>query len=172
MNLQIVAAHMRENKREHDAEVKRQLCTQMLRAWCSAKLLYIKIPQTKAPVPLKQGALAAEETYPLAAGRLSSGAQLRARRVPPACRIPGCKQSMGEGRVEIGLESLSAHSGVLMLSFSKRLGSPSGLQKPLHIFSPLTWVQDWKRAARLPVLQSESICSQWGKAPSRFSLLF
>lgn len=132
----------------------------------------LKSPKQKHRFHLNKGLLLQRRRPPLAAGRLSSGAQLRARRVPPACRIPGCKQSMGEGRVEIGLESLSAHSGVLMLSFSKRLGSPSGLQKPLHIFSPLTWVQDWKRAARLPVLQSESICSQWGKAPSRFSLLF
>lgn len=72
----IRAACVRENKREHDAEVKRQLCTQMLKAWCSAKLLYVNIPHTKAPAAFKQGALAAEETSPLTAGRLSSGVQV------------------------------------------------------------------------------------------------
>lgn len=42
---------------EHDAEVKRQLCTQMLNTQCSAKLLYVNISQTKAPAAFKQGCL-------------------------------------------------------------------------------------------------------------------
>lgn len=93
MKLQIGAAHMRENKREHNAEVKRQLCKQMLKAWCSAKLLYVNIPQTKALVPLKQGALAAEETSPLAAGRLSSGA----RQSATSLQDPWVQTEHGEG---------------------------------------------------------------------------
>lgn len=136
---------MRENKREHDAEVKRQLCTQMLKAWCSAKLLYVNIPQTKAPAAFKQGALAAEETSPLTAGRLSSGVQVRAHRVPPGAGqepgfgITGRKQSAGEGLIETGLKSPSAHGGVFVLGFSKRLGSPSGLQRPSHAASGAGW---------------------------------
>lgn len=81
MNQQIHAACMRQNKNAHDTEAKHQLCTQMLKAWCLAKLLYVNVPQTKAPAAFKQGAFAAEETSPLSAGRLTSRVQVQAQTV-------------------------------------------------------------------------------------------
>lgn len=173
MNLQTRVACMRENNREHDAEVQRQLCTQMLETWCSAKLLYVDIPHQKHQLHLNKGVSLQRRCVPtLIAGRLSSGVQVPARRVPPGagqepvCRIPGCKQSVGEGLIENRLESLG---GVFVLSFSRRLGSPSGLQRWLHAFSRCLGC---RTVSVQPALRSESVCSQWGKALSGFLLLF
>lgn len=98
-------------------------------------------PKGEHQLHLNKGLLLQRRHPPLATGGLSSGAQVRAPEVPLAvgqelvCRIPGCKQSVGEGSIETRLRSLSACSGVFVLSFGKRLGSPPGVQSTLHASS-------------------------------------
>lgn len=98
-------------------------------------------PKGEHQLHLNKG-LSPQSRHPhLATGGLSSSVQVRAHAVPLAagqeqvCTIPGCKQSVGEGLIEIRFESLSTHSGVFVLSFSKRLGNPSGLQSTLRASS-------------------------------------
>jgi len=84
------------------------------------------------------------------------------------CRTPGCKQSVGKSLTEIGLESISARSRVFVLSFSKRLGSPSGLQRPLHAASGAGREACSQRAGAAEQVHHR----QSGKTTSRFLLLF